>query len=816
MRQAQEAQEAIDLARQPGVRSGEMRQRVREFDWAATALGPREEWPDSLKLVVDLVLDSGFPMAVRWGPDQICIYNDAYVGLLGERHPRALGSPLREVWPEIWERLGPLSLAILNGEREGFFAEDHPWLIERHGALEEARFTVSYSPIPEPSAPSGIGGVLVTVFETTERVRNEKMLRVLTDRLEAEVAERTRERDRIWTVSEDLLGVSNFEGYFTSVNPAWSALLGWSENEIKAMHVSDLCHPDDAAAAIAGRARLAQGVPTVRMQNRFRHRDGSWRWLAWTMTADEGRIYVAGRHITSEKWAVEQLRESERQFALLVAGVTDYALIMLDPNGTVVSWNAGAERIKGYAAEEIVGRHFSRFYTDEDRADGKPERALAIARNVGRFEAEAWRQRKDGTHFWANVIIDAIRDEQGTLIGFAKVTRDITERREAQAAIERAQQQLAQAQKMEALGQLTGGVAHDFNNLLMIVNGQAQALLQRLSDRTDVRALEAIRAAAARGEALTRQLLTFSRRQPMNPKTVCPARIVAAFRDVLASSVRGKVELRIDIPHQVWPISIDIAEFELALVNLVVNARDAMPQGGTITLSATNAVLRGDETVERLSGEFVALTVADTGIGITPEVLPKVFEPFFTTKSQDKGTGLGMSQAYGFARQSGGAIDVASEVGRGTTVTVFLPRSSEPPAADAVTPERPASTPGRGETILVVEDNPDVRTVATAMLEQLDYRTVAVESAAAAFDVLKSGQQVDLVFTDVMLPGDVDGIALAQAIRSRNPQLPVVLTSGYAKALGTRRGLPILRKPYQLSALAQIIRESLDAPPRAD
>jgi len=813
-----QARDVSGYTMQAGLRSGEMRRRVEQFDWAATALGPRAGWPQSLRLVVDLLLESGFPMAVRWGPELIGIYNDAYIPVLGERHPRVLGLPLRAVWPEIWDRLGPLSLAILNGERAGFFAEDHPWLVERHGVPEEARFTVSYSPIPKPSAPNGIGGLLVTVFETTERVRNEKTLRVLTDRLEAEVEQRTRERDRIWKVSEDLLGLSNFAGYFTSVNPAWSNLLGWSEDEIKAMHVSELRHPDDAPAAIAGRARLAQGVPTVRMENRFRHKDGTWRWLAWTMTADDGLIYVAGRHITNEKWAVEQLRESEQQFRLLVAGVVDYALIMLDPKGIVTSWNAGAERIKGYTAEEIVGRHFSRFYTEEDRADGKPARALAIAGNAGRFEAEAWRRRKDGTRFWANVVIDAIRDEQGKLIGFAKITRDVTERRAAQVALERAQQQLAQAQKMEALGQLTGGVAHDFNNLLMIVNGQAQALLQRLSDTKDVRALEAIRTAASRGETLTRQLLTFARRQAMNPKTVCPAQIVAAFHDVLAGSARGNIELRIDIPPDTWPISIDIPEFELALVNLVVNARDAMPQGGTITLSACNAVLRGDETVERLSGDFVALSVTDTGSGIAPEIMPRLFEPFFTTKGPDKGTGLGMSQAYGFARQSGGAIDVASEVGRGTKVTIFLPRSNEPSAGDAAVPERPEPARGRGETILVVEDNPDVRTVAIAMLEQLDYRTVAVESAASALEVLKSGQAVALVFTDVMLPGDLDGVALAQTIRSRYPHLPVVLTSGYAKALGGRHGLPILRKPYQLSALAQTIRDNLgaagSAPPR--
>jgi PAS domain S-box-containing protein len=795
---------------QAGAGESEMRRRVREFNWAATPLGPMAGWPDSLKLAVDMVLVSGFPMAVRWGLDLICIYNDAYAGLLGEKHPYALGKPLREVWPEIWDRLGPLSEAILRREREAFFAVDHRWVIQRHGIPEEARFTVSYSPIPEASAPNGIGGLLVTVFETTERVRNEARLRLLTDELEAQVRQRTRERDRIWIVSEDLLGLSNFEGYFTSVNPAWSALLGWSEDEIKSMHVSELRHPDDAPAAVAGRARLALGVPTVRMENRFRHKDGSWRWLAWTMTADEGDIYVAGRHITSEKWAAEQLRASEEQFRLLVAGVLDYALIMLDPHGIVTSWNAGAERIKGYTAEEIIGRHFSVFYTAADREAGKPQRALAIAAETGKFEAEAERVRKDGSQFWAHVIMDAIRDDQGKLIGFAKITRDISERRESQAALERAQAQLAQSQKMEALGQLTGGVAHDFNNLLMIVSGHAQSLLPRASDPKQARALEAIQAAASRGEALTRQLLTFARRQPMNPTTVDLAAAVDAFRDVLASSVTSNIDFHIGLPHDLWPVAIDITEFELVLVNLIVNARDAMPKGGAIVLSAANVNLAGYETMESLVGEFVALTVSDTGTGIAPDVIGKVFEPFFTTKSAEKGTGLGMSQAYGFARQSGGAIKVASEPGRGTQVTTYLPRSKEPLERIAM-PERVEAAPGRGERILVVEDNPEVQAVATAMLEQLDYRTYAVETAAAALAALESGARIDLVFTDVMLQGDTDGVELALAVRERYPDIPVVLTSGYAKALRAHHALPILRKPYQLAALGKAIRENIDA-----
>jgi PAS domain S-box-containing protein len=784
--------------------AGEMRRRFDAFDWASSPLGPREKWPQSLKLVLDLVLASGFPMALRWGPDLIMIYNDAYAPLLGAKHPHVFGRPLREAWPEIWDELGPLSESILHGERGSFFAENHLWRVERFGEPEEAYFTISYSPVPDPASPNGIGGVLTTAIETTDRVRSERILQQFTNQLEAEIAARAKERDRIWQVCEDLLGVCNFAGYFTSVNPAWTALLGWTEDEIRRMHVSQLRHPEDAAVAIEARAKLAQGAPSIRLENRFRHRDGSWRWISWNMTADEGAIYLAGRHVTQEKQALEALRESERQFRSLVAGVTDYALIMLDPNGIVSSWNSGAERIKGYAAGDIVGRHFSQFYTPEDRAAGVPARALQIAAETGRFEAEAQRMRKDGSLFWANVVIDAIHDDRGQLIGFAKITRDISERRAAHEALQRTQQQLAQSQKLEALGQLTGGVAHDFNNLLMIVSGQAQMLARRIHDPKNARALDAIQAAAARGEALTRQLLTFARRQPLNAKTVSPAQVMDGFADVLGSSIGGKIELHTSFPKTVWPISVDISEFELTLVNLVVNARDAMPEGGRILVYAENRVLTGEETEEKLKGEYVALSVADTGSGIPEDILDKIFEPFFTTKGAGKGTGLGLSQAYGFARQAGGAIAVESAVGRGTTVTIYLPRSHAH-VVDISALEAPAHSEGRGERVLVVEDNPDVKSVAVSLLEQLNYKVVSVDSCRAALDLIESGEPVDMVFSDVMLPGEFDGVQLAKILRERRPDLPVLLTSGYAEALTRSQGIPLLRKPYRMAALADAV-----------
>jgi PAS domain S-box-containing protein len=793
---------------------GEMARRIRDLEWSSTPLGGVETWPESLKLIVTVILASGFPMAVRWGPELVLIYNDAYRPILRDKHPDALGRPLREVWWEIYPELGPLNEAILRGEREGFFAEDHLWAVGRAGAaVEDARFTISYSPIPDETAPNGIGGVLTTCVETTKRVRKEKALQVLNDTLEAEIAQRTVERDRIWQVSEDLLGVSNFEGYFLSVNPAWTALLDWTEDEIKRMPVTELRHPDDAAHSTAGRRLLAQGVPTVRMENRFRHKDGSWRWIAWTMTVENGLIYVIGRHVTAEKTAAEALRESERQLRLFTEAVTDHALIRLDAHGAVAGWNAGAQRITGYADYEIVGKHFSFFYSAADRAAGIPERALATAAQSGTYSADGWRVRKDGSLFFASVVIDAIRDEGGKIIGFAKITRDITERREAEAKLQRAREQLAQSQKMEALGQLTGGIAHDFNNMIMVVSGNAQLLKQRLRDAKNLRSIEAIEIAAARGETLTRQLLAFSRRQALNPTVISLRERLAAFRDLLASSARGDIELSMNIGRNIWPVVVDAHELELALINLVVNARDAMPDGGAISITAENVQLQPDDTPEHLSGDFVALMVTDIGCGIAADVLPKVFEPFFTTKELDKGTGLGLSQVYGLTRQSGGTVTISSEVGKGTTVTMYLPRSHRPVGEEPADDE--ASPAGR-ETVLLVEDNPDVQEVASMLLDQLGYRVICAQSPAIALQLLASGEAIDLVFSDVVMPGEVDGLRLAQRIRKEYPDIAVLLTSGYARAANTlEAGFPILRKPYQLATLARAVRGALDRQPAA-
>jgi signal transduction histidine kinase len=392
-----------------------------------------------------------------------------------------------------------------------------------------------------------------------------------------------------------------------------------------------------------------------------------------------------------------------------------------------------------------------------------------------------------------------------------------TERREAQAALELTREQLAQAQKLEALGQLTGGIAHDFNNLLMIVGGHEQILRRRLkpTEPRIIQALEAIRTAAKRGETLTRQLLTFARRQSLNPMVVELRERAEGIRQMLSSSLRGNIALVYDLPDDVWRVEIDIGEFELAMVNIAINARDAMPDGGTLTLRARNVTLsRGtnasrDATADQLEGDFVELALTDTGIGIAQEHIAKVFEPFFTTKAIGKGTGLGLSQVHGFAHQSGGTVTAASAPGRGSTITLYLPRARAALTRAQETMDTPLAPHMEG-TVLVVEDNAEVAGVTVALLEQLGYRTLFADNASTALARLKGRDKIDLVLSDIVMPGAMNGIELAGEIRRQYPHLPVLLTSGYSEsARAAEARYPILRKPFELADLVRALGEAM-------
>lgn len=578
----------------------------------------------------------------------------------------------------------------------------------------------------------------------------------------------------------------------------------------------DFLHPDDRARVQASIGAVLESGREFAHDERIVRPDGGIRHLesVGEVIRDQSgapvRMLGICLDVTERRQAENALRDSEQGFRLLLKGVRDYAIYMLDLTGHVRSWNAGAAHIKGYSAEEIIGRHFRAFYTEEDRAAGIPEKALATAARQGKFEAQGWRQRKDGARFYASVVIDTIRDDAGEPIGFAKITRDITAQHEAQIALEQTREQLAQAQKMEALGQLTGGIAHDFNNLLMIVSGYAQILQRRLKEPKDAQAIEAIRAAANRGEKLTRQLLTFSRRQQLTPVVVDLRKCIDSVRDMLAPSMHGNIAFASDIEDNIWPVEVDLSELELALVNLAVNARDAMPDGGTITLSARNVALTPGSAAGPLTGDFVALAIIDTGTGIPAELLQRVFEPFFTTKPVGKGTGLGLSQVHGFANQSGGAVTVTSEEGKGTVVTVYLPRASAAAATEAGVGAAADSAPAQG-TVLLVEDSREVADVTTALLDQLGYRVVRAENAAEALRHLQQGIAFDLVFSDIVMPGALNGLGLAEICRERFPTIPVLLTSGFSDAAQAADGrFNILRKPFELHVLERAIAQAFE------
>jgi PAS domain S-box-containing protein len=598
-------------------------------------------------------------------------------------------------------------------------------------------------------------------------------------------------------------------GVITNWNAGAQRLKGYTAEEIVGQHFSRFYTREDRAAGLPLRVLEAAAREGRYEAEGWRIRkDGSRFWASVVVDAirdDRGDLVGYAkitRDITERRAAQEALRDSERQFRLLVNSVTDYALYMLDLNGVITSWNAGAARIKGYTADEIIGQHFSRFYTEQDRSKGMPAHALYAAAQEGRYETEGWRVRKDGSLFWANAIIDAIKDETGTLIGYAKITRDITERRDAQLALENARTQRDRAQRMEVLGQLTGGVAHDFNNLLMVVSGNIERLkAAATNDPRGLRAAEAVERAIIQGASLTRQLLTFARRQVLRPEVTELGPLVEAMKAMLTTSM-GASTLAVSIPPALWTAEVDKSELELALLNLVLNARDATPKGGIVTITAENVTLKRGDDVEGLEGEFVAVTVADTGCGIAPDVLPKVFDPFFTTKDVDKGSGLGLSQVHGFAHQSGGSVVIASELGRGTRVTLYLPRTGKETKALAASPA--LELPHSG-SVLLVEDNPEVSEATKELLVQLGYTVHTVPNAELGLEAVEH-HDFNLVVSDIVMAGEMNGVALARAIREKTPDLPLLLVTGYTSVPErAEHNFVVLRKPYRLADLSRAI-----------
>jgi PAS domain S-box-containing protein len=605
------------------------------------------------------------------------------------------------------------------------------------------------------------------------------------------------------------------DGIVTSWNLGARRFKGYEAHEIVGQHFSRFYTDEDRNSGLPARAlEIAQRTGKFENEGWRVRKDGTKFWafvVIDPIRSESGEIIGFAqitRDLTERKKVEENAKKSEQQFRLLVQGVTDYAIYMLDPEGIVSSWNLGAERIKGYSSSEIIGQHFSQFYTEDDRTEGEPQRALETATREGRFENEAWRVRKDGSRFWAHVVLDAIFADDGSIIGYAKVTRDITERREAAQKLEKAREALLQSQKMEAIGHLTGGIAHDFNNLLMAVLGSLELVRKRIATHEKLAPLvdNAI-LGAQRGALLTKRMLAFARQQELKDETIHIPQLVVGMTDLLQHSIGPQISIETHFPLALKPIRSDANQVEMALLNLVVNARDAMPEGGQIIFAARNQDVLSDEPNGLKAGSYVCLSVKDSGEGMDQATLSRAMEPFFTTKDPGKGTGLGLPMVHGLAEQSGGRFILESHPGKGTTAELWLPvDESAQPEIEKQAPTRELDKHQPVLVILAVDDDSLVLTNTVAMLEDLGHTAIGVSSGKAALETLRQDNSIDLVITDQIMP-QMTGIQLAEAIKAEWPDVSIILASGFAETPSGIHRLSRLPKPFNQSELSKKITE---------
>jgi PAS domain S-box-containing protein len=612
------------------------------------------------------------------------------------------------------------------------------------------------------------------------------------------------------------------DGTVVSWNPGAKRFKGYEDYEIIGQSFSRFYTEEDRARDLPTRA-----LRTAATEGRFEsegwrvRKDGTRFWahvvIDPILNPASGRVLgyaKVTRDLTERRKAEQELRRSEERFRLLVQAVTDYAIYMIDRDGIVTNWNIGAQRIKGYAPEEIIGQHFSVFYTPDDRARGEPQRALDMAIERGNFEREGWRVRKSGEVFWANVVLDPIRDDSGEIIGFAKVTRDLTEPRKAQAELEAAREALFQSQKIEALGHLTGGVAHDFNNLLTAVVGSLELVRRQITDERQLGLIDNALKGASRGISLTQRMLSFARKQEMNLQAVAVDELVTDMAGMLERALGPLVRIETGFAPDLSPVLADPHQLEAALLNLAVNARDAMPAGGVLRIEGQEEVIGLTHISGLPEGNYVHLWVQDNGIGMDAKTLAQATEPFFTTKGVGKGTGLGLPMVHGMAEQLGGRLRLDSRLGEGTTVELWLPshhargdidiKPATMAAVGAVDPDK------RPLSILAVDDDALVLMNTAALLEDLGHMVIEASSAREAIALLDRGHAVDLLITDHAMPQKT-GAELIAEVAERWPAMPVILATGYADLpAGHRENVTRLNKPFWQADLAKAIAAAMN------
>ncbi|HZH51782.1 MAG TPA: PAS domain S-box protein [Microvirga sp.] len=810
----------------------EMGQRTRSYDWSRTSLGPISAWPQSLKTTVGILLRSPVPIVLLWGQDGVMIYNDAYSGFAGGRHPLLFGSKVREGWPEVADFNDHVMKVGLSGGTLSY--RDQELTLYRKGVPEQVWMNLDYSPVLDESGRPA--GVLAVVIETTERILAQQALTQTQERLSYALNAAGMVGTFDWHIQTDTFySDARFAAMF-SVDPEKG------EAGTSLAEYLDGIHPDDRERiGEAINHTIATGEKYVQ-EYRLLQKDGTTLWIdarGECLYDDDGKPWrFPGTvvDITERKRIEEQLAETSRRLDAILNN-TQMAVFMMDDRQQCVYMNRAAEDLTGYTLAEVQGRplHDAIHHT---RPDGTPYPLCdcpidqALPEN-NQEQGEEVFVHKDGSFYPVAFTASPIRDEAGRPIGTVIEARNIEQELRARAAMEafnatleervaeaiaereKVETLLRQSQKMEALGQLTGGVAHDFNNLLQVISGNLQLLARDIAGnpRAEKRVQNAL-AGVSRGSKLASQLLAFGRRQPLEPKVVNVGRFVKGMDDMLRRALGEEIEIETVVSGGLWNTQVDPGQIENAILNLAINARDAMDGRGRLTIEAGNALLDDRYAIQNdvAPGQYVMLAVTDTGSGIRPEILERVFDPFFSTKPEGKGTGLGLSMVYGFVKQSGGHIKIYSEVGQGTTVKIYLPRVHE--SEDVLTDLRTAPVRGGTETILVVEDDEDVRETAVALLSDLGYRVLKARDATSALSIIESGLEIDLLFTDVVMPGPLRSPELARKARARLPHIAVLFTSGYTENAivhGGRLdpGVELLPKPYSREDLARKIRHVL-------
>jgi PAS domain S-box-containing protein len=811
---------------------GEMGALMRAYDWSASPLGEPQSWPQSLRTAVRILLNTNHPMFIWWGEEFIQFYNDAYRQTMGsERHPSALGQGGRECWAEIWHIIGPQIEQAMSGGGATWH-ENQLVPVTRHGRLEQVYWTYGYSPIDEDD---GIGGVLVVCRDVT----TDYLASVALREREAELA-RVQQIGRIGGLEVDLR-----TGFRNRRSPEYLLIHGLPPDVANESHEDWVrrIHPEDREATEKKfRDAVAGKVHEYSVQYRIiRPSDGETRWISVKSTIErdpQGKaLRLVGAHtdVTEQVLAEQAVRQSEERYRKLVDqlaelnatlaqrveektrerdriwNVSQDLLVVSDRNGVWRTVNPAWTRTLGWSEAELLNRTSEWLEHPDDGGITQAQvKKLGASETTVKFESRF--RHKDGSYRWLSWTGVSDKDHNYA------VARDVTAEKAAAERLKATEEALRQSQKMEAVGQLTGGIAHDFNNLLTGIVGSLDLLQTRLNQgRTDnvARYIDAATTSANRAAALTHRLLAFARRQPLIPKSVDANQLVVSLEDLLRRTIGEAIDLEIVASDDLWCTLCDPNQLESALLNLAINARDAMPDGGKLTIVTANARLDSVTagTPALLPGDYICIAVTDTGVGMSAEVAARAFDPFFTTKPIGQGTGLGLSMIYGFARQSNGHVTIESKIGRGTSVKLYLPRHHGDLAAQRASAAKATEHAASGETVLVVEDEPVVRGVILELLGEQGYRTLEAVDGPSGLRILRSPERIDLLVTDVGLPG-MNGRQLADQARESRPDLKILFITGYAESVAIsdgflQPGMEMITKPFDLDNLSRRIRSMI-------